>query len=207
MATRYIEAAADATAVANLIQNLSPQVAGICFKRDDNTLGVLDPDTGTVIYVPLGITVTAAQINQMLGAANGVAGISLPKVAYARYDFAVDGGGAPGLITPATNSTIPANAIITSVVINSTTAVTSGGTTTVSIGLSAGAGGAAALLAATAKASFTTDALLAGIPIPNDATKWIKMSAAGTITLTSATTAIGAGVIEIFVFYVTAANA
>jgi hypothetical protein len=205
MATRYIETALNATEVANLIQNLSPQVAGIVFKRDDNTLGVLDPDTGVVIYLPLGITITAAQINQMLGATNGVAGVSLPKMAYTRYDFAVDGGGAPGLITPVVNTVIPAQAIISRTLINVTTGVLTA--TTVSIGLSAGAAGAAALLAATVIASLTAGAKLTGIPVPQTASSWIKMTAAGTVTLTTAGAAATAGVIEIFNEYVVTANA
>jgi hypothetical protein len=205
MATRYIETALNATEVANLIQNLSPQVAGIVFKRDDNTLGVLDPDTGVVIYLPLGITITAAQINQMLGATNGVAGVGLSKMAYTRYDFAVDGGGAPGLITPVVNTVIPAQAIISRTLINVTTGVLTA--TTVSIGLSAGAGGAAALLAATVIASLTTGAKLTGIPVPQTASSWIKMTAAGTVTLTTAGAAATAGVIEIFNEYVVTANA
>lgn len=125
------------------------------------------------------------------------------QVAHAIYSFATDGGGAPGLITPVLNATIPANAIMVGATINSTTAVTSAGTTTVSVGTSAGSS-ATSILAATSKASFTTDALLNGVPV--FATP-IKMSAAGQITLTSATTAIAAGVVEIFVYYTVAANA
>jgi hypothetical protein len=119
--------------------------------------------------------------------------------AFAKYDFAVDGG-AVGLITPATNATIPDNAIIQHVIINSTTAVTSGGAATVSVGTSSGSG-AASLLAATGKASFTLDGFVQAIPVPQDVTKFVKMTAAGSITLTVATAALTAGVIEVTAFY------
>lgn len=200
MPARYIVAVADANDLATVVARLGNQSAGIAYKRDDDTLNLLDPDTGNFLALPLAALIALTTGAQATG---GV--VTAPKVAYARYDFAVDGGGAPGLITPATNSTIPANAIITSVIINSTTAV-NGSSSTVSIGLSAGGGGAAALLAATGQASFSTDAKLAGVPIPNDATKWIKMSAAGVITLTSAVAALTAGVIEIFVTYYVTKN-
>lgn len=133
-------------------------------------------------------------------ASNAAFGPTNQVIGHAQYSFATDGGGAPGLITPASNVTIPANAVIVNVSINSTTAVTSAGTTTISIGTSAGSS-AASLLAATAKASFSANAFVQGIPVPQTASTWVKLSAAGSITLTSATTAIGAGVIEIYVFY------
>lgn len=132
-----------------------------------------------------------------------VTGIS--RVGRAQYNFAADGG-AIALITPATNFTLPANSIITNVIINSTTAVTSAGAATVSIGLSAGGGGAAAFLAATGKATFSVNALVQGIVVPQDATKWIKTTAAGTVTLTVAAAAVTAGVIEIYVHYIVTAS-
>jgi hypothetical protein len=187
------------------------RIAPVVYDQSTQTFYLKDMNTGDLIPIAgpgaFSGAIAVSKTGLVTPGANAIAGLTLQPLAYARYDFAVDGGGAPGLITPVTNSIIPANAIITGTQINATTAVTSTGTTTVSIGLSAGAAGAAALLAATAKASFTTDVLLAGIPVPSDATKWIKMSAAGTITLTSATTAIGGGVIEIFVEYVLALNA
>lgn len=135
---------------------------------------------------------------------NGSAGgsTSLINVGHAIYSFATDGG-VVGLITPALTVTIPANAVIVGATINSTTAVTSGGAATVSVGTSAGSS-AASLLAATGKASFTTDALLNGVPV--FATP-VKMSAAGSVTLTVATAALTAGIVEVFVYYTVAANA
>jgi hypothetical protein len=103
------------------------------------------------------------------------------------------------------NTVIPAQAIISRTLINVTTGVLTA--TTVSIGLSAGAAGAAALLAATVIASLTAGAKLTGIPVPQTASSWIKMTAAGTVTLTTAGAAATAGVIEIFNEYVVTANA
>src|SRR5205809_491270 len=51
-------------------------------------------------------------------------------VARAKYDFAVDGC-VQGVITPANSETIPTKAIIVGGTVNSTTAVTSGGSATV----------------------------------------------------------------------------
>lgn len=113
----------------------------------------------------------------------------------ALLSFAVDGG-AVSTITPATTAVLPANAIITSVIVNSTTAVTSAGSATVSIGTSAGSS-TTALLGATAKASLGANVLVAGVPIPNDATKWVKLTAAGSITFSVATAALTAGIIEV----------
>lgn len=132
-------------------------------------------------------------------AANTAVGNTALQVAHATYSFAVDGGGAPGLITPASNATIPINAVIYNCSINSTTAVT-GTSATVAVGTSAGSA-ANSLKAATAITSFTTNAFLQGIPVPQTASTWVKMTAAGSITITSATAALTAGIIEIFVFY------
>lgn len=131
---------------------------------------------------------------------NTAPGSSASLVGHATYSFAVDGGGAPGLITPASNVTIPVNAIITNCIIDVTTAVTASGSATISVGTSAGSS-AASLLAATAKASFTPAGFVQAIPVPQTASTWVKLTAAGQITLTSAVGAITAGVIEIYVFY------
>jgi hypothetical protein len=126
-------------------------------------------------------------------------------VAQAKYNFANDGG-AIGAITPAISDSIPANAIVMGAIINSPTAVTSAGSATISIGTTAGSG-AATILAATAKASFSIDAIqyyLAGTG-PFGAAAF-KMSATGQINLTVAVAALTAGLIEIFVFYVLPTN-
>jgi hypothetical protein len=142
-----------------------------------------------------------AALNDVIAAqAVDAANVGAFRVYHAKYSFAVDGG-ATGLITPATNSTIPANFVIQNVALNSTDAVlATAGAATVSVGLSAGGAGAAALVAATAKASWSANAFVQGIPVPQTASTWIKMSAAGTVTLTVATNALTAGVIEVYLF-------
>jgi hypothetical protein len=125
-------------------------------------------------------------------------------VAYAAYSFAADGG-AISTITPSINSTIPANAIIVGVILNPTTALTSGGSATIAVGTSAGSS-TTALKGATAVASYTLDAVMAGVPVFTAASA-VKLSAAGSITITVATAALTAGVMEVFVFYVVPTNA
>jgi len=131
----------------------------------------------------------------------GTVGLS---VCHAQYSFAVDGG-AVGLITPANNCTIPKNAIVYQGIVE-VGSTTTGSTGNVSVGLSAGAGGAAALLAATARGSLTTGLMFQSPPVQTTAsasnTSYFKMSAAGTVTVTVSTNALTAGILDIYVFYV-----
>ncbi len=123
-------------------------------------------------------------------------GLGLLRTARAKYSFAVDGG-LVSTITPVTNATIPDNAVIVGATINSTTAATSGGAATIAVGTSAGSS-TTSLLGATGVASFTLDALLNGaatFAAP------VKLTAAGSITVTVATAALTAGVIEVSVIY------
>lgn len=119
-------------------------------------------------------------------------------IAWAKYSFATDGG-AVSTITPGAtvNTVIPDNAILTGGTWNSTTAVTSDGSATVAIGVSAG-GATNTILAATGKATFTLDAI--GTTTTTFASP-AKMTAAGSITFTIATAALTAGVIEVFIHY------
>lgn len=120
--------------------------------------------------------------------------------AYAKYDFAVDGG-VVGAITPVQTSVIPDNAIMVCGSVNVTTAALSGGAMSISIGTTAGSS-ASALLAATAKASLTIDALINAVPV--FATP-VKMTAAGSINFTIISNAATAGVIEVWIGYLQAA--
>lgn len=132
---------------------------------------------------------------------NTQAGMSGLQMCHARYSFAVDGG-AVSTITPATNCTIPINAIIYRVLVNNVVAPV-GSTGNVSVGLSAGAGGTAALMAATARGSLTIGTIFEGVPVVGTAstsnTTLIKMTAAGTVTVTVATNALTAGILDIAV--------
>jgi hypothetical protein len=128
--------------------------------------------------------------------------IGVHGVCHALYSFAVDGG-TVGTLTPATNCTIPAKAVLFAATINSTTAVTSGGSATVAIGTNATGGSNTTFLAATPKASFSANALL------NGSTTFaapVKVTSSGTVRFTIATAALTAGVIEIWIQYYVATN-
>jgi hypothetical protein len=179
-----------------------------------------EPSIGTGTYVPSKIVINTSlqtvpaftvedqngnvlfSIDQTGGIATGPTpstGLVSDGVAHAIYNFAVDGGAS---CTPAVNATIPANAIITGATINSVTAVTATGSATVAIGTSAGSS-ASSILTATGKASLSLDALVNGtvtLAAP------VKLSAAGQVAIAVASGPLTAGVIEIFVYYVVAAN-
>jgi hypothetical protein len=116
----------------------------------------------------------------------------------ARYDFSVDGGGAPGLITLAVSDTIPSGFVILGGYVYCITAASTGSSPTIAIGTSAGSA-ANALKAATASSSFSTAALVALVPVWTAATA-VVMSADGSITMTTATAALTAGVFDIVLF-------
>ena len=126
---------------------------------------------------------------------NLASGLVIPQLARAKYSFAADGG-AVGAITPVTTTTIPDNAVVFGGYVNSTTAVTSAGAATVSVGTAAGSS-ATSILGATGKADLSADAVIvsaaAGTPF--------KMTEAGAINITVGTAALTAGVIEIVVLY------
>lgn len=150
-----------------------------------------------------GVDLDAGTVPETALAVSTAFGLGALRVARAKYDFAVDGG-AVSAITPATNATIPDNAILLSVILNPTTALTSGGSATIAVGTSAGSS-ANSLKTATAVASYSLDALLAGVPVFTAASA-VKMTAAGSFTITVATAALTAGVLEISAVYFVAAN-
>ncbi len=137
------------------------------------------------------VRVTLFSVPGFSGQAHGL------KVAYAKYDFSVDGGAS---CTPTVSDTIPNLAVVFGGIICSTTAVAAGGAATVSIGTVAGSG-AASILAATGKASLGTNAMV----VPTAVATPFKMTAGGKINVTIATGPLTAGVIEVWVFYTTAA--
>jgi hypothetical protein len=118
------------------------------------------------------------------------------RVGRAILDFSVDGG-AVSTIIPKKTVRLPANAVIVGATINSTTAALSGGAATVSVGTSAGSS-TTSILAATAKASLSANALINGVPV--FATP-VKLTAVGDVTFTVGTAALTAGVIEATLYY------
>ncbi len=86
------------------------------------------------------------------------------RVAYFEYDFAVDGG-AIGTIA-LRGDKLPNDAVITSGMIQSNTALTSGGAATVTMGVET----AVDVLASTAYTAFTANALKDTVPVGTAAT-------------------------------------
>lgn len=117
------------------------------------------------------------------------------RVAYFEYDFARDGG-AVGTIAMRGDG-LPDDAVITSGMIHVVTAVTSGGSATVALHLLS----AGDILAATAKASLTLNALIDTVPVGTAATS-IRTTSAGLVpTVTIATAALTAGKIVLALEY------
>jgi len=111
------------------------------------------------------------------------------------YDFDKHGG-AIGDITVGPKL-IPSDAIIVMGAIHVVTAVTSGGSATVAIKMKSSED----ILAATAKASLSADALIATVVQPATASTWIFTTAASQLTFTVATAALTAGKIDVCLFY------
>jgi len=141
------------------------------------------------------------RLSEKLRDKDALVGTSRLLVAKAVYSFTADGGEV-STITPVRTVTLPAGAVIVGATINTTTAVTSAGSATVAVGTSAGSA-ANSILTATAKASLTLNALINGaatFAAP------VKLSAAGSITVTVATAALTAGVVEVNVLYFVSAG-
>lgn len=126
------------------------------------------------------------------------------SVCHAQYSFAVDGG-AVSTITPLNNCVIPKNSLVYKAVIYSE-ATPVGTTGNVSAGLSAGGSGAAALLAATARASLATGDIFQGVPVDTTASTqnstYFVTTAAGSVTFTVSSNALTAGIVDVYVWYV-----
>ena len=123
-------------------------------------------------------------------------------MAKAIYDYGVDGGGYARVLIPERNVVLPDNAVIIGGTINSTTAVTSGSACNLEIGLykvgsTAEDLDADAILTSTAKASFSTDAVInSAITLAAP----FKLTEAATISITPSAV-LTAGVVEIVLYY------
>lgn len=134
-----------------------------------------------------------ANLNEQMAKRNPNAGFQTAK---AIYRFATDGG-AISTIVPKDTFGLPDNAVIVGGSINSTTACTSSGAGTLAVGTSAGSSNTS-ILGATAVASLSADARINAVPT------WatpVKLTAAGNITVTIASFAFTAGVVEITLLY------
>jgi hypothetical protein len=115
------------------------------------------------------------------------------------YSFAVDGG-AIATITPSNSPTLPAGAIILGGVLDVTTSLTSGGAAQVSIGTSAGSS-VTALKASAVLGTEYAAGLRALTPVFTAAT-YVKLTAAGRLTLTVTVATLTAGRFDVNVAYV-----
>jgi hypothetical protein len=114
----------------------------------------------------------------------------------ATYDFSVDGGAADTAITPASNFTIPNNAIITECVSHVSTVMASGGSATVAFTI-----GGVTLQAAQAfnHADFSNEDVISILDAPD------KTTASGQLVVTTAgSAALTAGVFSVYVTYILA---
>lgn len=159
---------------------------------------LFDITTGD-IYINRSLTAFSPVWVNLNGPVAGNAGLGVLGNAKATYDFAVDGG-ATTTITPLNSPTLPINAIILGGVIDIPTALTSGGSATIGIGLGSG-GQVAALKAPTAVASYSLLAALPLIPLFTAAT-YVKVAAASRITITVATATLLTGKMDINLAYV-----
>lgn len=119
------------------------------------------------------------------------------KVTKAEYDFAVHGG-AVSTITLGGDNTVPAGAIIYGGLIEVDTALTSGGSATVAVGLES----TNDLLAATAFGSAPWSSTGRKVIIPVGAATSVKTTVPRAVTITIATAALTAGKFRVVLFYV-----
>lgn len=118
------------------------------------------------------------------------------RVAYFEYDYDKEGG-AVGDITLDRGDKLPEGAIVTSGVVHSQTAVTSGGSATIALKLNSSGD----VLAATAISNFTANALLDVVP-DGTASNMVRISSAKYLTMTIATAALTAGKFVVALEYV-----
>jgi len=118
------------------------------------------------------------------------------KIAFFEYDFAVHGGAAGDIEVEGTP--IPSGAIIKEGIIHVKNAVTSGGSATLQIkALSTDD-----ILASTAKASLTLNALIATVPVGTAASSIRATSNITALTFTVGTAALTAGKVMVALEYV-----
>ncbi len=126
----------------------------------------------------------------------GTQGLENKKgVIYAEYDFSKEGG-AVGDIT-LRGGVLPKGAIVTSGIIHVPTALTSGGSATIALKVV----GTADVLAATAVASFSEDALLDVVP-DGEASNMVLCAANAAVVATVAVAVLTAGQFVVALEYV-----
>lgn len=166
-------------------------IATLSFAQAPVTKVATTDGSGNSLYTTVGDSLLTA---------NTAFGISALRMCHAQYSFAVDGGGAPGLITPTNNCTLPANSTIFLVSLRWTTPAV-GLTNTTSVGITGMGGGTAAFVALTAVGSLAGN--LPAIVLAGTSSTWVKITTSGTVTFTTAVAALSAGICEVNVLYFT----
>ena len=156
---------------------------------------------GVVYQVPLmGTAVNVAPVAPFQVGPSTTYGQVIPNVCHAQYNYANDGG-AISTITPVNGCTLPANAMVfEEIIYNSTAAAGTGGTLSIGIGASH----AALMTTGTgAVANLSGSTFLQGVVVPQTASGFIHVASASAINFTIASTPFTAGVVDVYVFYVT----
>lgn len=129
-------------------------------------------------------------------------GRSSKHIFIAQYDFSVLGGaiGTINLLNPLTGlpAKLPKGAIITNALIHTLTNASTSGSPTIAVGTGAATND---IKAATASSSYSTSALLAGIPVGSAATA-VVLDADQSPSITIATAALTAGKFNVIFEYV-----
>jgi hypothetical protein len=160
---------------------------------------------GVVYQVPIyGTAVNNAAVQPTMVGPSTTFGQVQPIICHAQYSFANDGGShtaASGVVTPKNGCTIPAKSAVVGAVIYNSTQATSGGSATVSIGWSGLAAGL--MTAATGTVANLSGSVFMTPVITSTYSTWQTVSAAQPITFTIGTADLTAGVIDVYVTYIT----
>jgi hypothetical protein len=132
-------------------------------------------------------------------------GHGLKRALHFKWDFSIDGGAISTITLSPNGYPLPANTIISNVILNPVAAPVGVGAS-VAFGITGATSPTTCLKGITAITSFTVDLLLAGTPVGTAATSF-KLATLGNVTMTISGAALTAGIIEGWVEYFEAANA
>jgi hypothetical protein len=182
-----------------ILTNPGAPVNGVAgtFAGQAGTGSTLIDYTNGVAYINVG-TLASPIWAADSGPVTGLGGLGSLANAKMTYDFTVDGGAATSTIVPANSPTLPSGAIILGGTVDVTVACVGAGS--ISLGTTAGSG-VASLKAATAAATYAINTQQPIIPVFTAAT-YLKLTAAGRLSLTTSVGTITAGRFDVNVVYV-----
>ena len=159
---------------------------------------------GLVYQIPVyGVSPSQANLSPTVVTTTAGFGTSMPFVCHAQWSYANDGGSHStnsGVITPVNGCTIPAkSAVIGAIIYNSTQAV--GATATLTIGWSGLPAGL--MTAGTGAVANLTGSVFMTPVITGTYSTWQRVATALPITFTIGTADMTAGVVDVYVLYVT----